>query len=252
MRHWFQRVSYKTEDLMMRTLIPVLVLMALVTGCKEGETAALKSEPAVVCPSCRSGDESNTDDVTKTRDLVFGKAPGISGLLSDRMALALALVSFVHHNTPMVSDRAAIDTVSAYENLHLILTDPTYGHLAGGLAVTTADVLTAFGYTVRTIQLFSSGGVAHVGVEFYQNGVWVAVDPTFNLVFSANGSPIDYKAIFALWRNAGQLPTAQVIDTAERTVSGSYSTVLDHGRSLPTQMRTLPGFQTPVPGQEIF
>ena len=233
----------------MKNLMLILALI-LITGCKEAAPVSnITDDPAARCPNCQS------DEIDKIRALVFEKRPDMYDFLLDRDQLAMELVSFVHHNTALIAGNTVFETVDRAENLRLILTDPTYGHLCGGLAITTVDVLSVFGFNARTVQLFSNGVDTHVGVEVYLSGGWVAVDPTFNLVFTVNNEMIDYRSMFTLWRNAGQLPQMEVIDTTLRRVEDyyiPYSVVLHRGRALPIRDRTLPDSNVLVLGQEIF
>ena len=233
----------------MKNLMLIAALI-LITGCKEAAPVSnITDDPAARCPTCQS------DEIDKIRALVFEKSPEMYDLLSDREELALKLVSFVHHNTALIAGNTVFDTVDRAENLRLILTDPTYGLEAGGMAITAVDVLTVFGYNARTVQMFSNGVHKHVAIEVYLNGRWVAIDPMFNVVFTVNAEPIDYKSMFDLWRDHQQLPQAEVIDTTLRRVedySIPYSTVLFQGRRLPVRTRILPALNVLVLGQETF
>lgn len=226
----------------------IVILAILVTGCAQNEP--IQDMGAV-------GEENQYEIETQNkmiRELVEITEPSIVG--KSGLDLALSLATFVHHKNELISENPRFIVVSRFENLFLLLNDPTYGHICGGLAITSMDLLRAYGFQVRLVQMLAVAVDGHVAIEVLIDNRWIAIDPSFNAVFKNDqGELIGYKEIFKTWREQGKWVTHEYINPTKLRIEDyyiPYTNLLHRGRALPPFYRAASSLDIVFPGQEVL
>lgn len=110
---------------------------------------------------------------------------------------AKAIISLLHFQNHLMSTTAIL-SVDRAQNVLNTLSRSDWGHICGGLGITAVDMLRAYGYPARIVQLFALDNYnTHVSVEFYVDDKWIAIDPTFNATFiNEEGDYVDYSTMY--------------------------------------------------------
>lgn len=214
----------------------LIMLLAVTTACEE------KAEQ-------RSDEEQNA----QIREMVKANIPEIDSLSG--LEQAKALVSFVHFKTRLMPSQMDFALIDRADNVSRLLSDPNYGHVCGGLGVTAVDVLRAYGFRSRVIQMFSGGRETHVASEAEIDGEWIAFDPTFNIMFiDEDGGLLSYSQIFER-KYEGIAPNWEYIDGTKfpmETYPIPYSHYLNYGKALPVYERMTPVYEQHFAGEELL
>lgn len=172
--------------------------------------------------------------------------------------LATDISSFVHHVNKVRQSSPEFSSLSRVENIYRLINDPDYGHICGGIATSSVDILRAYGFKARLIQLFSSGPDGHVSTEVFINDKWIAIDPTFNAVFfNQDNVLLNYEEMIKMKREGRY---SEIYIEYQRGGSRSkiedyyfrYEDLLHTVRALPVFYRSTPSLNVYIEGQEIF
>lgn len=191
------------------------------------------------------------------REAIEKDAPELADREKD-LAFALDLARLVHTRTEFDVMDYSITSVNRAENVIRILTGfEGWRHLCGGLGITYLDVLRAYGFKARIVQLFSNGPDGHVTVEVEVGGRWIAVDPTFNAVFTnETGEPLSFGEAFDRLHMGQALHWQYIGGTTKRTIERDYyfdyELLFFQGRALPEYERSNASWETIIAGEERF
>lgn len=161
------------------------------------------------------------------------------------------IVNLVHTRTPLQQTSPRFKTASKYENVLWALTDPTYGHICGGKAITVKDILDSYGYEAHIVQGFAATPDGHVMVQV--NGY--IVDPTFNIYYvNKHGQPIGAAELSQRFHTAQPIeprylaPSVYPLENYYMPVQEVFYIV----RVLPPYVRSTSSLSVVYPGEQVF
>lgn len=161
------------------------------------------------------------------------------------------IVNLVHTRTPLQQTSPRFKTASKYENVLWALTDPTYGHICGGKAITVKDILDVYGYEAHIVQGFAQTSDGHVMVQV--NGY--IVDPTFNIYFVDEANKPIGAAELSRRFHANLPIMPRYIGTSTYTLKDYYMSinlVFYIVRVLPTNVRKTSALSVVYEGEEVY
>jgi hypothetical protein len=124
----------------------------------------------------------------------------------DTFTQAIDLRNAIYQRVPLRSvedDTYFADLAQIYSRS---MRDDHLGQICGGLTVLYMAALEARGIPARYVGIFSKHVMSekpdtHASVEFYDNGRWIASDPTFNVMFTRNGRFLSYAELYRAVRH---------------------------------------------------
>ncbi|MGN6147491.1 MAG: transglutaminase domain-containing protein [Rhizomicrobium sp.] len=124
----------------------------------------------------------------------------------DTFAQAIDLRNAIYQRIPLRSvegDAYFVDLAQIYSRS---MRDDDMGQICGGLTILYMAALEARGIPARYVGIFSKSVISqkpdtHASVEFYDNGRWIASDPTFNVMFTQNGRFLSYAELYRAVRH---------------------------------------------------
>lgn len=119
----------------------------------------------------------------------------------DTFTQAIDLRNAIYQRVPLRSveqDNNFRDLAQVYSRS---MRDGDMGQICGGLTILYMAALEARGIPARYVGIFSKNMMGekpdtHATVEFYDNGRWLASDPTFNVMFTQNGRFLSYAELY--------------------------------------------------------
>lgn len=199
--------------------------------------------------ACAKPEEKPVDPVSReVREILLDRNPSFAQKIG--FDLAFALAEEIHRGVRITGtppwDR---DIVS---NMRRLFDDPDYGMVCGGIGISLADALRAFGIQARVVQMFSGGPDTHVATEAMIDGRWIAIDATFNAYFvDENERPLSFAEMMTGLR-AGKALEPRYISAPRMPISAyyfPYAELMNSMKFLPPGFRSLPGWDNHVPGE---
>ena len=145
----------------------LLVAISVLSGCSSGG-----SQDGAICPRA---------DFDCHRSVIL---EGLRPVIEPGPVDVIKIRDWIYRTVPLKETAPDFPFRDFSRAFLLSVSNPDYGHICGGLALTLLQALWALDLPARYVGLFSATeGVidSHATVDVLIDGQWVAVDPTFNI-----------------------------------------------------------------------
>lgn len=165
---------------------------------------------AVTLTACKLQDETKSQEISTEEQLILiktyveQKLPEVNQA-DDTAHRAFLLRDYLFRSVPVQKTALYANFFNLWENFIFSVSEEDYGHICGGLSVTYATVLKAFGIANRHVAMFTTPTFpydSHSTVEIWDGQKWIASDPSFNVSFlDKSGDYLSYAELRELTQN---------------------------------------------------